>query len=100
MSSPELTDGMSHIDGISDQTRARELYKYYQPAAQPVPDEYSTRQPNSDAPPSHEEFEQDHDLKIDSDVSSSKISSPDTALTVFCQLTAWRTGCQRAMIRF
>ncbi|CCU76920.1 histidine kinase [Blumeria hordei DH14] len=100
MSSPELSDGMSHIDGISDQTRARELYKYYQPAAQPGPDDYSTRQPNLDAPPSPEEVEQDHDLKIDSNVSSSKISSPDTALTVFCQLTAWRTGCQRAMIRF
>jgi hypothetical protein len=34
-----------------------------------------------------------------SDVSSSKISSLDTALTAFCQLVSWRTGTQRAMIR-
>lgn len=39
----------------------------------------------------------DH-LAIDSNVSSSKISSPDTALTAFAQLVAWRTSCQRSMI--
>lgn len=31
-------------------------------------------------------------------MTSSKVSSPDTALTAFCQLTSWRTGAQRAMI--
>jgi hypothetical protein len=36
---------------------------------------------------------------VQSDVSSSKISSPDTALTAFSQLVSWRTGTQRAMIR-
>jgi hypothetical protein len=43
-------------------------------------------------------FESDRDIRIKSDVTSSKVSSPDTALTAFCQLTGWRTGAQRAMI--
>jgi len=40
------------------------------------------------------------DIPVKSSVTSSKISSPDTALTAFCQLTTWRTGAQRAMIRY
>ncbi|KAI1003443.1 hypothetical protein K3495_g4766 [Podosphaera aphanis] len=85
---------LSHIVGVSDGARARELYKYYQPAAQSNPDN-SCSSLNSLI---IDEADATRDLNITSDISSSKISSPDTALTVFCQLTAWRTGCQRALI--
>lgn len=39
-------------------------------------------------------------IRVLSDVVSSKVSSPDTALTAFCQLVTWRIGAQRAMIRY
>ncbi|KAF4615723.1 hypothetical protein G7Y89_g15265 [Cudoniella acicularis] len=40
----------------------------------------------------------DRNIAVKSDITSSKVSSPDTALTAFCQLVTWRTGAQRAMI--
>ncbi|POS86135.1 hypothetical protein EPUL_002320 [Erysiphe pulchra] len=85
MATSKIPPKLSHIEGISDYARAQELYKYYQPSAQ-------THITTS------EEDEVNHDLNISSNVSSSKVSSPDTALTVFCQLTAWRMDFQRAMI--
>ncbi|KAI6245541.1 putative histidine kinase 4 [Erysiphe necator] len=85
MVSCEAPPKLSHIEGISDYARARELYKYYQPSVQTYI-------------PTFEAVENEHDINISSNVSSSKLSSPDTALTVFCQLTAWRMGFQRAMI--
>jgi hypothetical protein len=117
------TVALSHQEGVTDSARARELYKYV--AIQlPEPSQHkhvaSTRdtdkvlcryyQPNAPvnadtcfpAPPptAPEEDGTGRDLKVKSTVTSSKISSPDTALTAFCQLTVWRTGAQRAMIRF
>ncbi|TQS36851.1 hypothetical protein Golomagni_02690 [Golovinomyces magnicellulatus] len=83
MAPTKISTEFSHVEGVSDEARARELYKYFQPSADPT----------SPAP------EESRELNITSNVSSSKISSPDTALTVFCQLTAWRLRCQRAMIR-
>ncbi|RKF73010.1 putative two-component sensor protein histidine protein kinase [Golovinomyces cichoracearum] len=82
MTPTKISTEFSHLEGVSDEARARELYKYFQPSAEPT----------SQAP------EASRELNITSNVSSSKVSSPDTALTVFCQLTAWRLGCQRAMI--
>lgn len=38
------------------------------------------------------------DLNVKANVIVSKVCSPDTALTAFCQLVTWRTGAQRAMI--
>ncbi|KAH8600571.1 hypothetical protein B0O99DRAFT_649305 [Bisporella sp. PMI_857] len=91
---------LSHQNGVSDAARARELYKYYQPVSEVNQDEcfpepavaptladvLSSPSPNPTGP------------NVDSSVTSSKISSPDTALTAFCQLVTWRTGAQRAMI--
>ncbi|KAE8446260.1 hypothetical protein EG329_012346 [Mollisiaceae sp. DMI_Dod_QoI] len=91
------TMGLSHVEGVSDGARARELYKYYQPNA-PINQAncFPTQPPGAGSP--SDEVGQQSDIKIKSDVTSSKISSPDTALTAFCQLTTWRTGAQRAMI--
>lgn len=50
------------------------------------------------AAPQSEEEQSHRNIPVSSDVTSSKISSPDTALTAFCQLVTWRTGAQRAMI--
>ncbi|PMD28829.1 hypothetical protein L207DRAFT_594031 [Hyaloscypha variabilis F] len=94
MAPVEATMALSHQEGVTDSARARELYKYYQPNA---PINADTCFP---APPPVPEDNDDssRDLKVKSSVTSSKISSPDTALTAFCQLTTWRTGAQRAMI--
>ncbi|RKF60728.1 putative two-component sensor protein histidine protein kinase [Erysiphe neolycopersici] len=86
MATSKIPSKLSHVEGISDYARAQELYKYYQPSSQTLI-------------PTSEQDEVEHDLNISSNVSSSKVSSPDTALTVFCQLTAWRMDSQRAMIR-
>jgi len=84
------TVALSHVDGVSDSARERELYKYYQPNA-PV---------NTDVSFPPRNGEDDPTANVKGDVTSSKISSPDTALTSFCQLVTWRTGAQRAMIRY
>jgi hypothetical protein len=70
--------------------------RYYQPTA---PINADTRFPSTGTPPVKTGNEEP-DLNIQSDISSSKISSPDTALTAFCQLVTWRIGAQRAMIRY
>jgi hypothetical protein len=103
---------MSHISDVSDAARARELYKCVHPSPlaeiadkrpryfQPSIASLSTKkhQPFAEpAPP--EDPGSFSELNVQSNVSSSKISSPDTALTAFCQLVSWRTGTQRAMIR-
>lgn len=115
------TVALSHVDGVSDSARARELYKYvsqkpcYGPYRVPSTDQASCRyyQPNapinqeacfpstattSTAPQSDDD--DSRDINVKSSVTSSKISSPDTALTAFCQLVTWRLGVQRAMIRY
>ncbi|KUJ21566.1 uncharacterized protein LY89DRAFT_637378 [Mollisia scopiformis] len=88
---------MSHIEGVTDNARARELYKYYQPSAPINQDTCFPVPPPGSGLPS-DAAEEQSDININSDVTSSKISSPDTALTAFCQLTTWRTGAQRAML--
>jgi hypothetical protein len=118
----EATIALSHQEGITDSARARELYKYVslylaEQMCSSTPGLASTiltkplcryYQPNAPInadtcfpapPPAPEDDEPTRDLKVKSEVTSSKISSPDTALTAFCQLTTWRTGAQRAMIR-
>ncbi|ATZ47737.1 hypothetical protein BCIN_03g00460 [Botrytis cinerea B05.10] len=91
MAPVEATVALSHVEGISDSARARELYKYYQPTTSintetcfPAP-QSSTESGNPD-------------LEVQSEVTSTKISSPDTSLTAFCQLVSWRLEVQRAMI--
>lgn len=88
----EATAALSHVDGVSDSARARELYKYYQPTA-PI---------NADTcfPPPQvaDDAHTNPEVDVRSEITSTKISSPDTALTAFCQLVTWRTGAQRAMI--
>jgi hypothetical protein len=70
--------------------------RYYQPNATSL--FASTQQPFAE--PAHPENpESFSELNVQSNVSTSKLSSPDTALTAFCQLVSWRTGTQRAMIR-
>ena len=119
---PIGTTVLSHIDGVSDSARARELYRYecyqdcgmsrnfikteisryYQPAG-PINQEncFPVQEDGTatftDVPITVEATSQE--INIQSDVVSSKISSPDTALTAFCQLVTWRIGAQRAMIR-
>jgi hypothetical protein len=120
MAPVEATIALSHQEGITDSARARELYKYVPPYLTDVSQHswgcfhntdkalcryYQPNAPiNADTcfpapPPAPEDDEPTRDLKVKSEVTSSKISSPDTALTAFCQLTTWRTGAQRAMIR-
>lgn len=94
------TVALSHVPGVSDSARERELFKYYQPNA-PInaetcfPAIASSGTLQSRSPTAEEDRT---DLNVNSDITSSKISSPDTALTSFCQLVSWRTGAQRAMI--
>ncbi|KAM3069515.1 hypothetical protein ACMFMG_005621 [Clarireedia jacksonii] len=87
---------LSHFEGISDAARARELYKYYQPNAAINTDEcfplQSPQIPTESVDPISEQ------QNVQSDITSSKLSSPDTALTAFCQLVSWRLDAQRAMI--
>ncbi|PVH86453.1 hypothetical protein DL98DRAFT_510520 [Cadophora sp. DSE1049] len=85
----------SHLEGVSDSARAREVYKYFQPTPSNPESLADAVAPGS---PSEESAAQGRDIKVKSSVTSSKISSPDTALTAFCQLTTWRIGSQRAMI--
>ncbi|KAG9233822.1 histidine kinase-group I protein [Amylocarpus encephaloides] len=97
MAPVEATLGaLASSEAVSDNARARELYKYYQPN---VPLEVEACSPsvptlnelaNHDEPPGN--------IPVESDITSSKVSSPDTALTAFCQLVAWRTGARRSMI--
>ncbi|KAF7907000.1 uncharacterized protein EAF01_004587 [Botrytis porri] len=91
MAPVEATVALSHVEGISDSARARELYKYYQPTA-PINTEtcFPVPQPST-------EFG-NQDIEVQSDITSTKISSPDTSLTAFCQLVSWRLEVQRAMI--
>ncbi|KAI9810097.1 MAG: hypothetical protein M1827_006708 [Pycnora praestabilis] len=72
----------------SDAARSRELYKYFQPsqASEPV-----------QIPPPR----QIHDGSLtflDGTIGATQASSPNTSLTAFAQLCAWRLGAQRAMI--
>ncbi|RDL35459.1 ATPase of HSP90 chaperone topoisomerase II kinase [Venustampulla echinocandica] len=106
---PPAIIALSHVAGVSDGARARELYKYFQPSEPvnsdtcfpasiaPVPAPASgtgTRtgpvQQAEDEPPRH--------VPVKSNITAAKVASPDTALTAFCQLVTWRTGSQRAMI--
>ncbi|KAL3424135.1 hsp90-like protein [Phlyctema vagabunda] len=88
------TVALSHAEGVSDSARARELYKYYQPTTPLVPEITALASPlqTKDIP----KFGRDN--YDDRTEHPSKIVSPDTALTAFSQLVAWRTGAQRAMI--
>ncbi|TGO55885.1 hypothetical protein BCON_0085g00370 [Botryotinia convoluta] len=85
------TVALSHVEGISDSARARELYKYYQPTAS-INTETCFPAPQSSTESGNQ------DLEVQSDITSTKISSPDTSLTAFCQLVSWRLEVQRAMI--
>jgi hypothetical protein len=73
------------------------LCRYYQPNA-PINQDTCFPAPSAILS-TPEEDDSNKDINVKSTVTSSKISSPDTALTAFCQLTVWRTGAQRAMIR-
>ena len=66
--------------------------RYYQPSA-PINTD------TSGAGTASEDVETTQMPSVTSNIASSKISSPDTALTAFCQLVTWRTGSERAMIR-
>ncbi|ESZ90339.1 histidine kinase-group I protein [Sclerotinia borealis F-4128] len=85
------TIALSHVEGISDAARARELYKYYQPTTS-INTESCFSGPRTSTASSF------HDPGVQSDITSTKISSPDTSLTAFCQLVSWRLEAQRAMI--
>ncbi|KAL2075914.1 hypothetical protein VTL71DRAFT_857 [Oculimacula yallundae] len=85
----------SHLEGVSDSARAREVYKYFQPTSTETETLAAAVAPGS---PSDEYVDDGRDIKVKSSVTSSKVSSPDTALTAFCQLITWRLGAQRAMI--
>ncbi|KAK0121706.1 hypothetical protein ONS95_009991 [Cadophora gregata] len=85
----------SHLEGVSDSARAREVYKYFQPTPANPESLVEVVVPGS---PSSDSAAEGREIKVKSNVTSSKISSPDTALTAFCQLTTWRIGSQRAMI--
>ena len=117
------TVALSHVPGVSDSARERELFKYFSHSTSGTPTSILNvtwtdcclcryYQPNtpinaetcfpSIADSGNAVLEDDYpDTQADirSDITSSKISSPDTALTAFCQLVTWRTGAQRAMIR-
>ncbi|PBP27534.1 hsp90-like protein [Diplocarpon rosae] len=67
----------SHLDGVTDSQRARELYKYYQPTSS------APEKPESEVTAEEEPIS---DIKVKSNITSSKISSPDTALTAFCHV--------------
>ncbi|CAG8955286.1 hypothetical protein HYFRA_00011268 [Hymenoscyphus fraxineus] len=109
MAPMEATLFQSQPEGISDNARARELYKYVKHSAPLTGPEISHRnnlqvskelyfrppEPNLAPVPTQETAKE---KTIQSDVTSTKVSSPDTALTAFCQLLAWRTNAQRAMI--
>lgn len=66
---------------------AKQYKRYYQPNPS-VPGESVNHIPT----------EPDSLPNVKSNVTSSQSSSPDTALTAFSQLVAWRLGVQRAMI--
>ncbi|KAI9734183.1 MAG: hypothetical protein M1818_006610 [Claussenomyces sp. TS43310] len=85
---------------VSDSARARELYKYYQPSrTKPIASESShSLNASRDATIAGENLVPDENPAVRSNVTSSKVSSPDTALTAFAQLVSWRIGCQRSMI--
>jgi hypothetical protein len=82
-------------EGNIIQNANNSLCRYYQPNA-PINQDTCFPDPSASA----DNEEPVRDINIQSSVTSSKISSPDTALTAFCQLTTWRTGMQRAMIRY
>ncbi|KAG4440333.1 hypothetical protein IFR05_004185 [Cadophora sp. M221] len=86
----------SHLGGVSDSARAREVYKYFQPTSANPDSLAAAVAPESSL--DDDTVEDGREIKIRSSITASKISSPDTALTAFCQLTAWRIGAQRAMI--
>ncbi|RDW88946.1 hypothetical protein BP6252_00978 [Coleophoma cylindrospora] len=90
------TIALSHVTGVSDSARARELYKYFQPTAPGTTNTEVSKSSTRSVLPDEEH--QRPELNVQSNVSASKISSPDTALTAFSQLVSWRTGAQRAMI--
>jgi hypothetical protein len=72
-------------------------HRYYQPSTAINSDNcFPSR---SASPPSAEDVQPVKDVTITSNAASSKISSPDTALTAFCQLVCHRMGAERAMIR-
>jgi hypothetical protein len=82
-----------------DKTAHIYVCRYYQPNAPKKGADTGLSTP----PPAFQTLSDDgepRDVKIKSDITSSKSSSPDTALTAFSQLVAWRTGAQRAMIRY
>jgi len=77
-----------------------QLYRYYQPTIEI--NQEACFPSNSPTPPVEGpslENGSPPQFQVNADIASSKISSPDTALTAFCQLVTWRTGAQRALIR-
>ncbi|KFY99255.1 hypothetical protein V500_01427 [Pseudogymnoascus sp. VKM F-4518 (FW-2643)] len=76
----KATVALSHVEGISDSARARELYKYYQPSVAINADTCFPPTQTSDDVRSRPH------VNVRSDITSTKISSPDTALTAFCHL--------------
>ncbi len=107
------TVNMSFSPGGSDRARARELYKYnneYGIVCIVSDVAYRYYRPHLlgqggasalDTPPSSQNSVPNAPKNVNTaNLSTSKISSPDTALTAFSQLVAWRLETQRAMIRF
>jgi signal transduction histidine kinase/CheY-like chemotaxis protein len=70
-------------------------FRYFQPDTSALAPTTTAPSSSWKEPEPTEKAEKD---QIRSDVTSSKISSPDSALTAFSQLVAWRIGAQRAMI--
>lgn len=68
-------------------------FRYYQPTASINTESISSESQNPT------EFFGNHVPGVQSDITSTKISSPDTSMTAFCQLVSWRLGADRAMIR-
>jgi len=79
---------------------ANESLRYYQPVSE-INQDTCFPEPSPLKTPSTtlKENTNPNDANVNSSITSSKISSPDTALTAFCQLVTWRVGAQRAMIR-
>ncbi|KAH8819213.1 histidine kinase-group I protein [Xylogone sp. PMI_703] len=104
MAAPTSSMLLSHAEGVSDSVRARELYKYFQPSLPaPILEDIGPVQalPSvaiQEPEPQSQSRESLPEIGLQDEQSPKKTSSPDTALTAFCQLVAWRTGAQRSLI--
>jgi hypothetical protein len=89
------TSMSTYIPNLQSHATTDPLLRYYNPAAQTPEVGFPIQEVGVSNEPASHDHDHDHIL---SNISSSKKSSPDTCLTAFAQLVAWRLGAQRAMI--